>query len=409
MKFLKAISVEELKDILDNIPPLTMEGELITLEKGFNRVISRDTESHINVPHFRKSRMDGYAVIAEDTFSADEDNLITLKLIEHIPAGDAPQKTINKGYCSYVATGAAIPEGADAVVMVEFSEVVGDEVSISKGVTPGTHVINIGHDVKQGDIVCKKDTLIDLPTIGILSACGLSEVWVYKKPIVCLMSTGNELMPPNSKNLEIGKIYDVNSNVLKNAIHNSGAEVNYLGIIKDNFEELRNAIKEGVKTSDILILSGGTSKGEGDFGPKVVEEFDNIEIMIHGVRIKPGKPFIFAKFENHLIFILPGYPTSALSCFYVFIEDFIRKVAGYPLREKNSSILESGERIYSTVGRHEFKPVKIYLIDGVKMIFPIKTGSEAISTLFYADGYIEIEELESIIDKGDKRRVYFFQ
>jgi molybdenum cofactor synthesis domain-containing protein len=408
MKFLKTIRVEEFKEILDSVPILRTEEETVSIEESFNRIISRDIASKINVPHFRKSRMDGYAVIAEDTFGAEEDNFIKLELIEVIQAGEVPQKRLERGQCSYVATGAAVPKNANGVVMVEFTEKSENNILISKAVTPGTHIIEIGHDIKERNTIVKKNTLVDLATMGILASAGIKEVWVSKQLIVSLLSTGNEIVTQDVENLEIGKIYDVNSVVLKKAIENTGVLVNYLGIINDNYEELKSALDKALETSDIVILSGGTSKGEGDLGPQVLENYDDIEIMVHGVKIKPGKPIIFTKLKNKIIFILPGYPTSALSCFYVFIDNFLRKISGFPLRERFSKEIEVGERIYSTVGRHEFKAVKIKEEDGIKKIFPIKTGSEAISTIFHADGYIEIEELESIIERGDKRRIYFF-
>ena len=408
MKFLKTIRVEEFKEILDSVPILRTDEEIVNIEESFNRIISRDIISRINVPHFRKSRMDGYAVIAEDTFGAEEDLFIELKLVEVIQAGDIPQKKLENGQCSYVATGAAIPEGANGVVMVEFTEKDNNKIFLSKAVTPGTYIISIGHDIKKGEDIVKKDTLVDLATMGILASCGIKELQVYKQPIVSLLSTGNEIVSQDVENLEIGKIYDVNSVVLMKAIENTGVLVNYLGIINDNFEELKSALDKALETSDIVILSGGTSKGEGDLGPQVLEKYNNVEIMVHGVKIKPGKPIIFVKLKHKMIFILPGYPTSALSCFYVFIDNFLRKISGFPLRERFTKEIEVGERIYSTVGRHEFKAVKIKEEDGIKKIFPIKTGSEAISTIFHADGYIEIEELESIIERGDKRRIYFF-
>ncbi|MCK4286282.1 MAG: molybdopterin molybdotransferase MoeA [Candidatus Lokiarchaeota archaeon] len=408
MKFLKTISVEELRKILNSIPNLTTEEELIILEDSFNRIISRDVQSEINVPHFRKSRMDGFAVIAEDTFGAEEDNLVELELIETIQAGDKPQKKLVKGQCSYVATGAALPDNSNGVVMVEFSERTDNMVLISKAITPGTHVINISHDIKKGATIVNKGKLIDLATLGMLASCGIKKVPVYKKPLVSLMSTGNELLGNDVEKLEIGKIYDINSTVLKKAIESTGVLVKFLGVIKDDYDEMKRALDDALSRSDIVILSGGTSKGEGDLGPKVLEEYKDIEILVHGVKIKPGKPFIFVKLKEKIIFILPGYPTSALSCFYVFIDNFLRKISSYPLREKFSKEIEIGERIYSTVGRHEFKAVKIKEENGIKKIFPIKTGSEAMSTIFQADGYIEIEELESIIERGDKRRIYFF-
>lgn len=353
--------------------------------------------------------MDGYAVQAKDTFNAEENNSIPLKLVEIIEAGDLPKKSISKGECAYVATGAAIPEGADAVVMVEYSEKEqNNEILISTSVTPKTHIVEIGHDIKKDQVICLKGKTIDLPTLGVLASCGLTEVKVFKKPIVSLMSTGNELVSQGILDLPKGKIFDVNSVVLRNAVENTGVKVNYIGIIKDIEDDLRKAIKRCLNESDIVILSGGTSKGEGDLGPKILEEYKDVDLMIHGVKIKPGKPIVFAKLREKIIFILPGYPTSALSCFYVFIDDFLRRLTGKQLRERFSKELEVGERIYSSIGRYHFKPVVLNEVDGVKKIFPIKTGSEAISTLFYSDGYIIIEELEEIVEKGDIKRFYTY-
>ena len=352
--------------------------------------------------------MDGYAVRAEDTFGAEEDNEIPLELIEVIEAGDIPQKELQKGQCSYVATGAAVPNNADAIVIIEYTEKKDDKILISKAVTPGTYIINIGYDVKQGETILKSNKLIDLPTMGILSACGIKEIPVHKQPKITLMSTGNELVNPKVGELKVGQIYDINSIVLKQAIKNTGVEVNYLGIVKDDFNELKEKIEQGLNQSDIVILSGGTSKGEGDLGERVLDTFDNIEIKVHGIKQKPGKPLIFAKLENKIIFILPGYPSSALSCFYVFIDDFLRRLSGKPLRTKNAQEIEVGERIYSPIGRHHFKPVRLKKVDGLNKIFPIQTGSEAISTLFYSDGYIEIGELENIVEKGDKKTFYTY-
>jgi len=408
MKFLQTIKVEEFLNILEAIPKVKTIEKIISLEEAYNRVLFSDIISPIDVPHFRKSRMDGYAILTRDTFLAEEDNFIEFELIETIPAGEKPQKQLSTGQCSYVATGAAIPENANGVVMVEFSEKIEDKILISKAITPGTHIIEIGHDIQKEQIIVKKDRLIDLATLGVLASCGIRELPVYEKLKVGLISTGNEIVSDNVAELEIGKIYDVNSIILKKAIENTGVSVEFYGIIKDEFNELKHAIDNALKNCDIVILSGGTSKGEGDLGPKVLAEYEDKEIMVHGVRIKPGKPIIFTKFGKKMIFILPGYPTSALSCYYVFIENFLRRNSGYPLKESNSKQLEVGERIYSTIGRHEFKTIQIKDVNGVKKIFPIKTGSEAISTMFYADGYVEIGELESIIEKGEKKRVYFF-
>ncbi|MHA1241139.1 MAG: hypothetical protein ACTSQU_10140 [Promethearchaeota archaeon] len=189
MKFLQTIKVEEFKNILESIPKIKIKEEIISLEEAYNRVLFRDIISPIDVPHFRKSRMDGYAVIAEDTFLAEEDNLIKFELIETIPAGEKPLKKISKGQCSYVATGAAIPKNADGVVMVEFTEKIDRKIQISEAITPGTHIIEIGHDIQKEEIIVKKDRLIDLATLGILASCGIQEVTVYKKLKVLEMSS----------------------------------------------------------------------------------------------------------------------------------------------------------------------------------------------------------------------------
>ncbi|MBN1214767.1 MAG: molybdopterin molybdotransferase MoeA [Candidatus Lokiarchaeota archaeon] len=408
MKFLNTVSYKELRNILENISFNTSEEEIISIDKSLNRVISKDIYSKINVPHFKKSRMDGYAVIAEDIFDAEEDNVITLELIEIIDAGTIPLKRIEKGKCAYVATGAAIPEGANAVIMVEFTIRENNKILISKAITPGTYIVNIGADIKEKQKICDKGHLINISTLGVLSSCGIEKIPVFKKIKVGLISTGNEIVPITRKDLNIGEIYDVNSIVLKNAMLNTGVDVKFYGIVKDNLSDLKDIILKTLTERDIIIVSGGTSKGEGDLGPLVLKELQNIELLIHGVKIKPGKPFIFAQMKNKIIFILPGYPTSALSCFYLIIENFLKKASRLPLKEKDSKRLEIGERIYSTIGRYEFKPVLIKKIEGKKKIFPINTGSEAISTMYNANGYIVIEELESIVEKGEFRNFYKF-
>jgi len=231
MKFLQTIKVEEFLNILEAIPKVKTTEEIIILEEAYNRVLFSDIISPIDVPHFRKSRMDGYAVIAENTFLAEEDNFIEFELIETIPAGEKPQKQLSTGQCSYVATGAAIPEGADGVVMVEFSEKIEDKILISKAITPGTHIIEIGHDIQKEQIIVKKDRLIDLATLGVLASCGIRELSVYEKLKVGLISTGNEMFSDNVAELEIGKIFDVNSIILKKGIENTGVSVEFYGII----------------------------------------------------------------------------------------------------------------------------------------------------------------------------------
>ncbi len=410
-KFYQTLSADEVKNILNYKLISHDQIEEIKIENALERVLAKDIISPINVPGFSKSRMDGYAVKAKDTFGAEEDKPINLKKMGEIRAGINSNLVLNEKECIQIATGAPIPNGADAVVMVEYTEEENEIVKIFKSVAPQQYIIQIGADIKKGEIALKKEKQLNTRDLGLLSALGITKITVYSKPKVTIFSTGDELVPPGVQ-LTSGKIYDINSTTIYNAVKESGGIPLIKGIIKDDYETLKRIISEEISKIDFLIISGGTSKGTGDYLPEVIKNLKNLNLYIHGIRIKPGKPTLLSAVEDKTyikpIIVLPGYPTSALTIFYHFIAPLIRKWAHLPRPKEKIINAIAKKRIYSELGRRELRPVKITEEDDKIFAEPIHTGSEAISTLALTDGYIDIPEQVQLIEEGEKIEVNLF-
>jgi len=382
-EFLKIIEAEEAKEIIKNLfdDVYKRESELIPVNNSYERVLSEDIISEIDLPPFDRTIMDGYAIIAEDCFGASEDNPKVLKCIDSIEAGSFSDKILKHGECIEISTGAAIPKGADAIAMVEYSENLDEEetitendkkeektdetpkkshprkVAILKSVPPSQDISKKGSDIKKGETLLKKGDILSSVKVGVLSAQGFQKVKVYKKPIVSIISTGNELLHPGEK-LSFGKVYDVNTTGIKGAVIGSGGETIEEGIVGDDFEKLKNKLEKAMKTSDIVIFSGGTSAGVGDFIKHVIEEMG--EVLIHGISVKPGKPTLIGKIKNKIIICLPGNPVSAMIVFYGFIAPYIRKIAG--LKEKETAKRKHyplAKRVHSSKGRLHYQLVEI--------------------------------------------------
>jgi len=411
-RFYQAITKTEVENILSGLVWLARETELVDLNDAQNRVLADNIFAPINVPHFIKSRMDGYAVVARDTFEATETTPVTLNKIGEVPAGATFEGTVQESQCVKIATGAPLPEGADAVVMIENVEELENKVKIFQAVSPGQYVIKIGTDVKKGEKILSKRKILTVRDLGVLSAVGMTQVKVYNKPKIVIYSTGDEVLTPGEPLLP-GKIYDINSTTLYHAIIRAGGQPIFKGILKDDPNSLKTVLKRELKESDFIIFSGGTSKGIGDYLPAIVKQLDDIIFLIHGIQIKPGKPTLICAVnveENvKIIIILPGYPTSCLTIFNQFITPLINKAARLPKETKRTLEGETAKRIYSEQGRLEFKMVSVKEEAGMFKIYPIPTGSESITTLAKADGYIEIPELVSIVPKGEKVRVFLFE
>ncbi len=403
--FRDLISVEEAISIVESFQ-LKRETEKVDLENALARVVARDYEAEIDVPPFDRSTMDGYAVLAEDTFEADEDSPVKLKIKGRIGAGDFSALDVKRGEAIEIATGAPIPKGANAVVMEEYTSEDNGWVSIYKAVAPGENIMFAGADIMAGEMIVREGTILSPREIGVLSAVGISEVEVYRKPRVAVFSTGNELVKPGEK-LESGKIYDVNSYTLINSIREDGGKVVFLGIARDNAEEIREMVQKALDF-DIIICSGGTSAGAGDMIYKILDEWEP-GVLAHGISVRPGKPTIIASLNGKPAFGLPGNPTSALMIYKIFVSPLIRKFSGLG-RERSLEIeARLSTKVFSSPGRAEFLPVNLVRGKEGFSAYPVAGHySGAITSLAETDGLIQIDSNKVIAEEGEKVTVQLF-
>jgi len=396
-QFLNIMNPEDAEKIISTLP-FKKRVEKLTIKNAYQRVLSENIYAPINLPPFKRAAMDGYALKAEDTFKASEDKPTSLKLLEVTMAGEVSQNKVEEGTCIEVSTGAPIPEGADAVIMIEFAEKKDEDILILDSVTLGANIAGEGSDVKKGELLLSEGEFITPDKIGVLSAIGLSKIPVYVKPQVAVISTGNEIIKLDEK-MEYGKIYDINSYTLYNAVKSCGCQPIHSEIVKDDFESLKNKIIE-FKDADIIITSGGTSAGAGDVLRMVLDEIG--EVLVHGIAVKPGKPTIVGLIkdenEGQIIFGLPGYPVSALMIFHVFIAPFLRKISSLNgVDEENNTIkLKLSRRFRPARGRKQYVLVKIQ----ENQAHPILKDSGAITALSEADGYFEVPKNVEILEEG---------
>lgn len=397
--FGKLASLKEAKEIIFNLVR-EKDNEMVDIGDSLNRVLAEDIVAEIDVPHFNKSAMDGFAVRAEDTFNASNTNPKKLKIIDSVTAGLIPKKELDENECTEITTGAILPKNADSVLMVEYTEREGNNIRCHKAVAPGENVIKIGSDIKKGTKVLNKGIVLMPRHVGVISSLGIKEILVKKIPRIAYFSTGNEILNLNEE-LSDGKVFDINSYTIINAIKEHGCAPINLGIAKDAKEDIKNKINEGIEKAELVLMSGGSSLGGEDFIVGTVKELG--EILVHGIAVKPGKPVLIATIKNKLVLGLPGYPTSALSNFYILITPIIHKMLG--IKEKKNFIkAKLSRKIVSTIGRYEFMAVKLVNDTAI----PIMKGSSAITTMAEADGFIEIEENSEVLEKGCLVRVRLF-
>ena len=391
---------EALKKIFEyiNIQPVGIEE--VEIENAYGRVLAEDIYSTVDVPPFDRALMDGYGVKSTDLTKASELNPVELKLIGKIEAGEWIDIEVRNGECIEIATGAPIPKGVDAVVMVEYTKRIDNKVIVYKSVYPGENIAYTGSDIAIGDLVLRKCTYLTSREIAVLAAIGVRKVKVFKKPKVLVISTGNELIEPGKKP-EFGKIYDVNSYSICVAAKEIGGECTIYGIIPDDVNELRKAIEFGLKNFDLILISGGTSAGLSDITYKVLDEFGPPGVIIHGLLVQPGKPTVIAvSREGKLIIGLPGYPNSALMIFNLIVKPIICKML---CRDVEEDVVKAkiAQKIRAGRGRRWLIPVALVLKDNEYIAYPLISQPGSISNLLYADGFIEIPENVEFIDEDE--------
>ena len=374
--------------------------ERVTIDAAAGRVLAAPVGSSIDVPPFDRAAMDGYAVIAQDTFGASRHDARVLQSVETIYTGGTPSRRISSGECAEISTGAPLPAGADAVVMVEETERVEAGVRVFTPVYPGQHVGRRGGDISAGQRVLNADTLLNPARLGALAAIGTLEVDVYGKPQVAILSTGNEIVEPG-RVLAAGQIYDINRYTLSSIIRAHGGTITASATVADTLPDLRRAI-DSAASADLIIFSGGSSVGERDLIVDVLHEAG--EVVFHGIAVKPGKPTILGKAGGKPVLGMPGNPTSCLSNAHVLLIPMLRKMARLPEHTPNTVMAPLSRRVVSTTGRHQIYTVR--LIDGSAV--PAFKGSSDITSMAHADGYIEIPAQTDLVEAGQIVEVKLF-
>ncbi len=382
---------EAIKVVDKHIMPINRT-EIIDIDEAVGRVLAEDIVASLNTPPFNRAAMDGYAVKAEDTSGSSQKTPKTLKLIGEFHAGDTPTISVGKGQCIQIATGAMMPEGADAVVMVEDTDSSNEKVIIYKEAKPFSNVGEKGSDIKAGETILCSSTYLDAGKIGVLASQGIEKVTVYEKPRVAILPSGEEVVELG-KELKQGQLYDINSHTIQSVVKENGGIPVRLGIIGDNIEEIHTKITEAIDRSDFVVFSGGSSVGERDLITEVVQERG--VVLFHGVKIKPGKPTLFSIVDDKPIFGMPGYPTSSLVNSYLFLQPALRKMARLPQKRVEKVEARLSKSASGTRGRTQFLTVKLEGDEAVAVF----TESGAITSIARADGYIEIEA-DGYVEKG---------
>ncbi len=395
---LNVLNREEAVELIkEKTAHLAAESEKVNTRDACGRVLACDIVSDENVPSFDRTTVDGYAVNAADTFGAGASIPAQLEIAGEILMGESANFNLKRGQCAKISTGGMLPKGADAAVMVEHTDFAEGLCLIYKSVAPGENITKKGDDISAGETALKKGTLIKPSQIGVLAALGISEVQVYKKPVIAVISTGDEIVNDNPKP---GQIRDVNTFLLSAAIKQSGCEVIEYGAVADKREEIENAVKECVKTADAVIISGGSSAGARDMTVDIVDTLG--KAYFHGIAMKPGKPTIFGIINDKPVFGLPGHPLAAYYVFRLIVTEYIGKLMNLPPDIPLGSAALA-ENIPSNHGREEFLCIKM---NENNEIVPLHTKSGIISVLSEATGFIRIPRNAEGINKGTVMEIY---
>lgn len=410
--FRKLLSLDEAKKRIAEVFPAKPLGiQEVPLLKAVGRVLAEDVASPLNVPPFHRSTVDGYAVRAEDTFGAEEDNPVVLKLAGHVDAGEIPSLNVEKGNAVEIVTGAPLPANSNAVVMVEKTVEKDGKIFVYRPVAKGENIMKMGSDIRKDELVLKRGNVLSSRELGVLAALGFKRVKVFKQPKVAVVSTGAEIVEPG-KPLPPGKIYDINTYTLTAAVLESGGKPVGFGIVPDDdVKLLKETLKKAMDAVDIVVTSGGVSVGPKDVVPKIVAQLGKPGLVVHGVAVKPGKPATVAVVSNKPLFSLPGHPTSSLLMFHLLVRPILFKMSGK--KEKLFATVKAvaTEKLFSARGRRTFITVALSRDSaGRWLASPVPTGeSGAIMTLARADGYVELKETQQFIEAGEEVTVYLFK
>jgi putative molybdopterin biosynthesis protein len=384
-------------------------GESLPLAAALSRVLAADIVAPVDAPPFDRANVDGFAVRAADTAGASDGSPQRLKLnAEVIACGVQPALEVASGTATAIATGGVIPRGADAVVMIEQTELLEDDaapaIALRRAAASGQFISYAGSDIARGETLLRRGTRLGSREIGMLAACGLAATDVVRRPRVAVLSTGDELVEPGRPLTPAG-VYDSNGAILAAAIAEAGGEPVPFGAFPDEEAALEGAMRAALESCDMVVLSGGTSKGAGDLSHRVVSRLGEPGILVHGVALKPGKPLCLAAIDDKPLIVLPGFPTSAIFTFHAFVAPIIRACAGLPPEAARTVTARVPVRIASELGREEFVLVSLVAGDDGPIAFPTGKGSGAVTAFSQADGFLSIDALASTLDAGTMAEV----
>lgn len=401
MKLLKVDTIQQVLEKMEyHFGDIKLEGELINIEDTVGRTAAEDIYSKYDIPDFNRSTVDGYAIVASDSFGVTDSIPVFLDVIGQVEMGKSTDVIISKGKTAYVPTGGMVPTGADAMIMIEhIEEMDSSTIAAYASTAPGENIIKIGDDVTKGDKLIHKGKLIRPQDIGVLTASGVRQIMVFEKPRAAVISTGDEIADPFSE-LQFGEVRDINTYTLSAMLEEMGAAVTVKSVIKDEYERLKSAVEAALENNHIVIISGGSSVGTKDVTAKVIDAIGDPGVFVHGMAVKPGKPTIVGKAKGKALFGLPGHPVSAIIVFKVLIGHLIAR-----LMDRESLKLQipavCSVNVHSSPGKETFQMVELQQVENGYLAVPLYGKSGAISLVSRAQGYIRIPHNKEGINKGE--------
>lgn len=397
--------------LLDRIAGAAKRTGRVALEDAFDRVLAEDILAPEDLPGFARSTVDGYAVRSRDTFGAKDTSPAYLNLAPEILMGSVPAFALNPGEAAPIPTGGMLPEGADAVVMVEHSQKASESlVEILHAAAPAENVVQKDEDVKAGQTVLLSGSCLRPQDIGALAGLGIESVSVFAKPVVAIVSTGDEVVPLGSP-CGPGKVRDINSFTLRGLIAHHGGIPVWKGICRDEYETIRSTVAESLHTSDLVLIIGGTSAGVRDMSASVIDSFGGPGVLFHGVALKPGKPLIGGMIGPKPVLGLPGHPAAVVGTFENFVRPVLACLAG--LRSEagvaHAVTARITKAVASVAGREDHIRVRFEDINGELCAVPVLGKSGLITTLVRADGIVKIPAAKLGLDAGDQVSVHVFR
>ncbi|MBM7624536.1 gephyrin-like molybdotransferase Glp [Sporohalobacter salinus] len=406
MEFFEFVTPKEALQTIEANIDLKKKTEKINVTKGLDRVVAFDVLAAEDLPAFTKSTMDGYAIQAGDTFGASEQTPQTLDIIGEVEMGVRPNLELKAGQAVEIPTGGMLPDGADAVVMIERVETKADEVKVYTSVSPGANIVRKGSDILQGEVVVSAGHCLRPQDIGALAGLGITEIEAYKKPKVGIISTGNELISLGEE-LNPSQTRDINTYSLTSLVEELGAIPIQGGIIEDSNKALKQAVDELAPQVDFLLISGGSSVGARDVTYEVLEELGTEDVLIHGIAIKPGKPTLFTMLDELPVYGLPGHPVSVMVTFNKFVAPYINQKMGV-IKPPSTVKAEFSQNISSDPGREDYLRVTVEKENNNLIARPVRGESSLIMTMVEADGLVRVPLSREGLTAGEEVKVELF-